>query len=85
MGDFNDMLLSSDKFGGIAPSQLKIMEFKDCLDDCNLMDLGFEDLNLHGVIKEKMVVLFFRESILPSSTLSKEILFRNDSISSPSY
>lgn len=41
-GDFNEMLSSDDKFGGrpIVPSRALL--FKECLDDCNMADIGFQ-------------------------------------------
>ncbi|KAL4638862.1 hypothetical protein ACB092_03G177400 [Castanea dentata] len=40
-GDFNEPLLDDDKFGGRAVSINKSLLFKDCLDTCNMMDIGF--------------------------------------------
>ena len=41
-GDFNEMLSSDEKFSGrpIIPSRALL--FKECLDDCNMADLGFQ-------------------------------------------
>lgn len=41
-GDFNEMLSNDEKFGGrpIIPS--RAMLFKECLDMCNMADLGFQ-------------------------------------------
>nr|XP_023896924.1 uncharacterized protein LOC112008814 [Quercus suber] len=40
-GDFNESLSSEDKFGGRAVSSSRSLEFKECLDSCNMIDLGF--------------------------------------------
>ena len=40
-GDFNEPLLGEDKFGGRLVSISRPLIFKDCLDKCNMVDLGF--------------------------------------------
>ncbi|XP_030943692.1 uncharacterized protein LOC115968435 [Quercus lobata] len=40
-GDFNEPLLGEDKFGGRPVSISRSLLFKDCLDKCNMVDLGF--------------------------------------------
>ena len=40
-GDFNEPLLDDDKYGGRAISINRSLQFKECLDKCNMMDLGF--------------------------------------------
>lgn len=40
-GDFNEPLLSDDIFGGRAVSVNRSLLFKECLDKCNMMDIGF--------------------------------------------
>lgn len=40
-GDFNEPLLGEDKFGGRLVSISRYLLFKDCLDKCNMVDLGF--------------------------------------------
>ena len=40
-GDFNEPLLSEDKFGGRTMSVNRSLLFKKCLDKCNTMDIGF--------------------------------------------
>ena len=39
--DFNEPLLDEDKFGGRAVSVNNSLLFKECLDRCNIVDLGF--------------------------------------------
>ena len=40
-GDFNEPLLEDDKFGGRAVSVNRSLLFKECLDKCSMMDIGF--------------------------------------------
>ncbi|XP_023918482.1 uncharacterized protein LOC112030031 [Quercus suber] len=40
-GDFNEPLLEDDKFGGRAVSVNRSLLFKECLDYCNMIDIGF--------------------------------------------
>lgn len=41
LGDFNEVLSSNDKFGGNPICISQALRFKECLDDCGMMDLGF--------------------------------------------
>nr|XP_023903392.1 uncharacterized protein LOC112015243 [Quercus suber] len=41
LGDFNEVLCEEDKFGGNHVNLNRALEFKDCLDECNMLDLGF--------------------------------------------
>ena len=41
LGDFNEILSEEDKFGGRRLNLNRAIEFKDCIDSCNLLDLGF--------------------------------------------
>ncbi|KAL0016457.1 hypothetical protein SO802_003526 [Lithocarpus litseifolius] len=41
MGDFNEVLEESEKFGGNSLSVKKVREYRECMDQCNLLDLGF--------------------------------------------
>ena len=41
LGDFNEVLYAEDKFGGNHVNLNRALEFKDCLDECNMLDLGF--------------------------------------------
>ena len=40
-GDFNEPLVDEDKFGGRGVSVNRSLAFKDCLDGCNMVDMGF--------------------------------------------
>lgn len=40
-GHFNELLNSNDKFGGRKISITRSLLFKECLDKCNMIDLGF--------------------------------------------
>ena len=42
LGDFNEILSSTDKCGGNLVNMKRAQIFKDCLDVCNLIDLGFQ-------------------------------------------
>ena len=39
--DFNEPLLDEDKFGGRGVNVNRSLAFKDCLDSCNMVDMGF--------------------------------------------
>ena len=41
LGDFNEVLCDDDKFGGNHVNLNRALEFKDYLDECNMVDLGF--------------------------------------------
>lgn len=41
LGDFNEVLHSEDKFGGRNINLNRAIKFKECLDSCSLLDLGF--------------------------------------------
>ena len=40
-GDFNEPLSEEDKFGGKTVSVSRSLLFKECLDKCNMIDIGF--------------------------------------------
>ncbi|XP_023874018.1 uncharacterized protein LOC111986582 [Quercus suber] len=40
-GDFNEVLIGEDKFGGRAVNISRALRFKECLDSCRMIDLGF--------------------------------------------
>lgn len=41
VGDFNDILSSNEKFSSSPSSQRRIVAFRNCIDNCKLLDLGF--------------------------------------------
>ena len=41
IGDFNEVLMSSEKFGGRPMNIRWAMKFHECLDLCGMMDMGF--------------------------------------------
>ncbi|XP_030941490.1 uncharacterized protein LOC115966387 [Quercus lobata] len=47
-GDFNEPLSSADKLGGRDVSIRKSLLLKDCLDRCNMIDLGFSGSRFTG-------------------------------------
>ena len=45
MGDFNEILLSSEKWGGLERPQQQIDGFRKVVNVCGFMDLGYERLD----------------------------------------
>ena len=41
LGDFNDMISEEEKLGGLPISRTRMVAFRNCLDKCELIDLGF--------------------------------------------
>ena len=41
VGDFNEPLVNDDKFGGRVVSLNRSLLFKECLDKCNMINIGF--------------------------------------------
>ena len=41
IGDFNNMLSEDEKLGGLPLNRNRLNAFRNCLDNCGLMDLGF--------------------------------------------
>lgn len=41
MGDFNEVLLEKEKYGGNPICQRRVRAIKECMDVCHMMDLGF--------------------------------------------
>ena len=41
LGDFNDMIYEEEKLGGLLVNRTCIAAFRNCLDKCGLIDLGF--------------------------------------------
>lgn len=40
-GDFNEVLLGEDKFGGRLVNIQRVLKFQDCLNSYGMIDLGF--------------------------------------------
>ena len=41
LGDFNEMLAEDEKMGGLPLNRNRISAFRECINQCGLMDLGF--------------------------------------------
>jgi len=41
MGDFNEVLPRNEKIGGRPVNTRKALRFQECLDACDMMDMGF--------------------------------------------
>ena len=41
VGDFNEVVSDDKKFGGNPICQRRVRAIKECMDHCNMMDLGF--------------------------------------------
>jgi hypothetical protein len=41
-GDFNEALSRDEQLGGNPRNESRMLEFRQCLDDCELTDLGFK-------------------------------------------
>ena len=69
-GDLNEPLLDEDKFGGRPVSISRSLLFKDCLDRCNIVDLGFSGprytwtnrRELNNLIQERIDRFFMNPS-----------------------
>ena len=40
-GNFNEILLREDKYGGQAVNTVRALRFQECLNNCGMIDLGF--------------------------------------------
>ena len=41
LDDFNELLSGGDKLGGNPLNPRRVQMFKDCLESCGMVDLGF--------------------------------------------
>ena len=41
LGDFNDMISDEEKLGGLPVNRTRMSAFRNCMDNCGLIDLGF--------------------------------------------
>ena len=41
LGDFNDMISGEEKLGGLPVNRTRMSAFRNCMDNCGLIDLGF--------------------------------------------
>lgn len=69
-GDFNEVLMGEDKFGGQPVNVNRAIRFQECLDKCKMIDIGFSSprytwLNLRpltGLIQERIDRVFINSS-----------------------
>ena len=69
-GDFNEPLIGEDKLGGRAVSVTRSLLFKECLDKCSMIDIGFSGprctwtnrRDLHALIQERIDRFFVNPS-----------------------
>ena len=54
LGDFNEILSSADKCGGNPINMRRAQIFNDCLDVCNLIDLGFQGPKYTWINKQEI-------------------------------
>lgn len=48
MGDFNEVLYGSEHFGVVERAEWQMRAFREAVEDCNLQDLGFNEVTLLG-------------------------------------
>lgn len=61
-GDFNEVLMGEDKFGGRPVNVNRAIRFQECLDKCKMIDIGFSSPRytwsnlrpLTGLIQERI-------------------------------
>lgn len=41
IGDFNDVITSVEKLGGRPPLNARVMAYRDMVNHCNFLDMGF--------------------------------------------
>lgn len=64
--DFNEVLVVRDKFGGRAINSNRSLPFKDCLDYCNMTNIGFTGprftwtnrRNINALVQERIDQFF---------------------------
>ena len=69
-GDFNKALAEDDKFGGRSVSINRSVMFKECLDKCNMVDMGFSGprymwtnrREINSLIQERIDIFFMNPS-----------------------
>ncbi|XP_023883670.1 uncharacterized protein LOC111995958 [Quercus suber] len=69
-GDFTEPLLNEDKFGGRPVNLSRSLLFKDCLDNCNMVDMGFSGprytwtnkREINNLIQERIDRIFMNPS-----------------------
>ena len=54
LGDFNELFSCNDKLGGNLLNPRCVQMFKECLDSCGMVDLGFHGPRFTRVNKRKV-------------------------------
>ena len=54
MGDFNEVITEEEKVGGIPICQRKVRAILDCMNECQMMDLGFSGPKLTWTNKREL-------------------------------
>ena len=57
VGDFNEPLMKDDKFGGRVMSVSRSLLFKECLNKCSMIDIGFSGPQLTWTNKREVQAL----------------------------
>lgn len=58
MGDFNNILSTKEKMGGLTISPYRIQDFRESIQYARLLDLGFSSYNYTWYKKEPILILF---------------------------
>ena len=88
-GDFNEPIIGEDKFGGRPVSVNRSLMLKDCLDKCNMIDLGFSGprftwtnrREIQGLIQERIDRFFVNPSwclLYPEARVSHLTRYHSD-------
>nr|XP_023888165.1 uncharacterized protein LOC112000298 [Quercus suber] len=78
--DFNEVLTGEDKFGGRSINLNRALDFKDCLESCNLLDLGFSGPKYTWSNRRQLTNLILERIDRCFANPSWRILFPEDSI-----
>lgn len=80
LGDFNKVLSGKDKFGGRSINLNRALDFKDCLDSCNLLILRFLGPKYTGSNRKQLSNLILEKSDRCFANPSWRLLFPEASV-----